>query len=117
MRILTSIIWVFITMAFGFEAMASPCDLRMQTEIEVEHVHHEAMPCHDGMEMPASSNPEEAPEHHSETCCCAALLTNISLIEAAELDQPLPGIMAWTIPLPDHAASIPFEYDPPPPRI
>lgn len=116
MRMFTSLLWVLVTLAFGFDAVAQPCDLRAQATAEMHHAADEAMPCHDGMMMAEPTAPNDQPEHQKDTCCCAALLTNIVTVESVDLTQPLPGLVAWTSPLPDALRSIDSEYEPPPPR-
>lgn len=116
LRAITSILWVFVTLAFGFEAVAQPCDLRMQMQAKTALTTMSDMPCHDGMMMASETAPQDAPEHQKETCCCAALLTNAVTFERVKLQQPSPGISVWAVPLPDSANSISIEYEPPPPR-
>ena len=112
-RVLTSLLWVVLVMALGFDATAQPCDMR--TEAQPEAVQMSDMPCHDGMMMADAGSPE-MPEHPGDACCCPALLTNAVTLDAADLKQPLPGLAVWTMPLPDNANSLSFEYEPPPPR-
>lgn len=116
MRLLTSFIWVFVTLAFGLDAVAQPCDLRADVRSEMHTMSAAEMPCHDAMEQAEPADPAGHSEHQQDICCCAALLTNIVVLSAVDLDQPLPGMTSWATPLPDNANSIPFEYEPPPPR-
>ena len=116
MRVISSLLWLFVTLAFAFDAVADPCELRADALVPAHHVSAGEMPCHD-MKMTAEKETHrEAPQHHADTCCCAALLTTVIGIERSELKQPLPGILAWSAPLNDRAESLPFEYEPPPPR-
>ncbi|MDJ0920995.1 MAG: hypothetical protein QNI84_07690 [Henriciella sp.] len=114
LRFLTPFLWVFVTLVFSLDAVAQPCDLRMQVKSEQTPV--SGMPCHDGMMNGETPKNNEAPEHHKDACCCAALLKNVINFEGADLKQPHPGIVIWASPINDSADSIPFEYDPPPPR-
>lgn len=114
LRFLTPVLWVFVTLVFGLDAVAQPCDLRMQAETEQTSMSD--MPCHDGMMMRSEMEMPDAPEHQKETCCCAALLTNALTFDSASIDKPWFGIMAWATPLPDTAHSVSIEYEPPPPR-
>ena len=116
MRVISSLLWLFVTLAFAFDAVAEPCELRAEVSATAQHVSAEGMPCHD-MNMTAEKKTHpEAPGHHSDTCCCAALLTTVIGFERSELKQPLPAILAWNAPLNDRAESLPIEYEPPPPR-
>lgn len=115
-RMLTSMLWVFVMLVFGFDAVAQPCDLRLELQSQSAQTVMADMPCHQGMAMNQDTQPSQSPEHQSDTCCCAALLTNIVALDQASLDQPAPGISAWAVPLPDTANSVSFEYEPPPPR-
>lgn len=115
-RVLTSALWVFVTIAFGFDAVAQPCDLRAELQMSHADVSTEQMPCHEGMTMGADTETPDAPVHQKETCCCAALLTNAVTVNAVDLDQPLPSVQTWADPFPDSATSIAFEFEPPPPR-
>ncbi|MEL7547431.1 MAG: hypothetical protein AAGJ84_12325 [Pseudomonadota bacterium] len=114
MRFLAPVLWIFVTLAFGFDAVAEPCDLRMQVTAEQPSMNE--MPCHDGMMMGSETETPDAPGHQKETCCCAALLTNAITFAQVGSDQPAPGLSLWASPLPDHATSISIEYEPPPPR-
>lgn len=116
MRALTSFLWIFVILAFGFDAVAQPCELSAQSASEAAHEMTDAMPCHEGMIMTPSTEPSEHQTHDLDTCCCAAMLTNVVAVEAVDLTQPLPGITLWASPIPDNADSIEFEYEPPPPR-
>ena len=118
-RALTSCLWIIAALALGFEAVAQPCDLRMQMEQETAHEMHADMPCHDGMAVQADHSeptPNHAPDHERQACCCAALLGNAMTVSAPELGQPAFGVTLWAIPMPDNANSILLEYEPPPPR-
>ena len=120
LRAFTSLLWLVAALALGFEAMAQPCDLR--AEMAAPSSSHEMaadMPCHDGVAMEASHQPahHEMPSHEGQTCCCAALLGNGVTTDAPNLDQPVPGLTLWAMPLPDSATSILLEYEPPPPRV
>ena len=118
MRFIASALWVFVTLAFAFDAVAEPCDLRLK--FETEQTATSEMPCHDDMGMgivvSSESDSPHAPEHHEDTCCCAALLTNAVAIGRMEMQQPIPGLSVWASPLPETARSVTFEYEPPPPR-
>lgn len=116
MRLVTSLLWLLVMLAFGFDAVAQPCDLRANMEASAQHEMMADMPCHDGM-MQAETQPDEhAPEHRTDACCCAALLTNLVNVDPVNLKQPLTVILAWTTPLNDRANSVPLKHDPPPPR-
>ncbi|MEL6861673.1 MAG: hypothetical protein AAGL11_07535 [Pseudomonadota bacterium] len=116
MRFLASFLWVFVLFAFGFDALAQPCELRAQAASETHHQMTEAMPCHEHMIMAETSQPTENEPHQADTCCCAALLTNVVAVDGVDLSQPLPGLTVWASPLPQSANSVEFEYEPPPPR-
>ena len=116
MRVLTSTLWVLVIFAFGFDAVAQPCELRAQTIPDAQHEMTDAMPCHEGMMMTAPSDPMEHQDHDADTCCCVALLTNVVVMTGVDLSQPLPGMTLWAAPNPDNANSVEFEYEPPPPR-
>ena len=116
MRFLTSILWVFVTLAFGFDAVAQPCELRVEAQSETAITDMSEMPCHRGMVMDAEPDAPSPPMHEEDTCCCAALLTNAVTFAAVNVDQPLPGLTIWAPPFPDNATSIALEYEPPPPR-
>ena len=116
MRWLASFLWVFVIFAFGFDAIAQPCELRIQASSEIHQDMSETMPCLDGMMMAESSEPTQNEPHHTDTCCCVALLTNVVAVDGIDLTQPLPGITVWTNPLPQIANSVEYEYEPPPPR-
>lgn len=116
MRLLTSLLWVLVTLAFAYDAVAQPCDPRAQAGSEMHPAADDAMPCHDGMMTADPAAPNDPPEHQSDACCCAALLTNIVAVDPVDLAQPLPGLVAWTSPLPDALRSIESDYEPPPPR-
>lgn len=116
MRVLTSALWIFVTIAFGFDAVAQPCDLRAQLLASPAHEATEQMPCHDNMAMDVDTETPDAPVHQKDSCCCAALLTNIVTVNAVDLDQPLPSAATRADPFPDSATSIAFEFEPPPPR-
>ncbi len=116
LRVLTSALWIFVTIAFGFDAVAQPCDVRAEIQASQTTVSTEQMPCHDSMVMDAEPDQPDAPFHKNDTCCCAALLTNAVAVNAVSLDEPLPTTQAWADPFPENASSIPFEYEPPPPR-
>lgn len=109
-------LWVFVTLAFSFDAVAQPCDLRLESQSHTVQEVVTDMPCHMGMALSEETEAPDAPDHQSDTCCCAALLTNIVALDPARLDQPAPGIRVWAVPLPDTANSVSFEYEPPPPR-
>ena len=115
LRAMTSLLWIIAALALGFEAVAEPCDMRAEMEAPSHHELMADMPCHDMM-MNAPSPSDEAPDHTSQACCCAALLGNGVTADAPELNQPVPGLTLWAMPLPDSATSILFEYEPPPPR-
>lgn len=119
LRALTSMLWLIAALALGFEAVAQPCDLRAELATQPAHEMVSDMPCHDGMAMAANPQPSEhqMPSHEGQTCCCAALLGNGVTADAPDLEQPVPGLTLWSIPLPDTANSILLEYEPPPPRI
>ena len=116
MRLITSLLWIFVILAFGFDAVAQPCELRAQASPESHLEMVEAMPCHDGSTMASSSEPSDPQNHDLDTCCCAAMLTNVVAVAGVDLTQPLPGITLWASPIPDNANSVEFEYEPPPPR-
>jgi len=116
MRVISSLLWLFVTLAFAFDAVGEPCELRADYSAKAHHVAADEMPCHDMMMTSEKETHHEAPDHHADTCCCAALLTTVIGFERSELKQPLPGILAWTAPLNDRAESLQFEYEPPPPR-
>ena len=118
LRAFTSCLWLIAALALGFEAVAQPCDLRAEIATISTHEMVSEMPCHDGMAMEANQDPEghEMPSHEGQTCCCAALLGNGVTTDATNLEQPVPGLTLWTMPLPDSANSILLEYEPPPPR-
>lgn len=116
MRVISSLLWLFVTLAFAFDAVADPCELRADVLAIAHHVSAEEMPCHD-MKMTAEKETHhETPGHHADSCCCAALLTTVIGFERSDLKEPLSDILAWTAPLNDRAESLPFEYEPPPPR-
>ncbi|MEL6693654.1 MAG: hypothetical protein AAFQ12_11575 [Pseudomonadota bacterium] len=112
---ISSLLWLFVTLAFAFDAVGEPCELRADDSAKAHHVAADEMPCHDMM-IAEKETHHEAPDHNVDTCCCAALLTTVIGFERSELKQPLPGILAWIAPLNDRAESLPFEYEPPPPR-
>ncbi len=114
LRFMTAILWVFVTLAFGFDVVAEPCNLRIQ--VGTAQTATSDMPCHEGMMMSSEVEMPDAPEHQSESCCCAALLTNAFMFERVRLERPAPGISTWATPLPETANSISIEYEPPPPR-
>lgn len=115
LRAVTSCLWLIAALALGFEAVAQPCDLKMDFEPQAAHEMMSDMPCHDHMMMVADT--EDAPQHHdTQSCCCAALLGNGVTTDAPTLNQPIPGLTLWAIPMPDTANSILLEYEPPPPR-
>lgn len=116
LRVLTSALWIFVTIAFGFDAVAQPCDVRAELQELHANASTEQMPCHEGMAMDAEPDQPDAPAHQKDTCCCAALLTNAVTVNAVDLDEPLPTIQTWADPFPDNATSIAFEFEPPPPR-
>lgn len=116
MQMVTSLLWVLISLAFAFDAVAEPCSVRANLMTEMQHVSAEEMPCHEMMPAVDMAEDHDQSQHHTDTCCCAALLTTIASPDYADLKQPLPGILAWTVPLNDRAQSLPFEYEPPPPR-
>lgn len=103
-------------MAFAFDAVAHPCDARADALAETSDVTVEAMPCHEMMMTADIAEHQPTPEHLEDSCCCAALLTTVIGLERSELRQPLPGILAWSVPLNDRVENRPFEYEPPPPR-
>ena len=123
LRTLTSILWIIAALALGFEAAAEPCDMRSDMAAAMHHQTMADMPCHD-MKMDAQvpsdampkEMPEDLPEHRSHACCCAALIGNGVTADAPQLNQPIPGLALWAMPIPDSALSIQFEYEPPPPR-
>lgn len=119
LRAFTSVLWLIAALALGFEAVAQPCDVRAEIAANPAHETVNDMPCHDGMAMEASHQTQghEMPSHEGQTCCCAALLGNGVTTDAPDLDQPVPGLTLWAMPLPDSANSILLEYEPPPPRI
>ncbi len=114
LQFLTPVLWVFVTLVFGLDAVAQPCDLRMQ--VEAEQTSMSDMPCHEGVTMASEMDMPDAPDHQKDTCCCAALLTNAVTFERIEVQQPSMGISVWSAPLPDNAYSVSIEYEPPPPR-
>lgn len=123
LRAFTSVLWLIAALALGFEAVAQPCDLRVQISTTQTHEMMADMPCHDGMMMrektdaATSDAPDhDRPSHDNPACCCAALLGNGVTTDAPRLSQPLPSLMLWAMPLPDNANSILLEYEPPPPR-
>ena len=116
MRLVTPFLWLFVTLALTFDAMGQPCDVRAELVAEAHHVSGEEMPGQDMMMTAVLTEHQEAPLHDKDTCCCAALLTTVISLDGADLKQPLPGILAWAVPLNDRAKSFPFEYEPPPPR-
>ena len=103
-------------LAFGFDAVAQPCELQAQASTEMHHDMSDAMPCHDSMMLAEDKMPTDGQDHQADTCCCAAMLTNVVAVHGVDLTQPLPGITVWASPLPDSANSVEFEYEPPPPR-
>lgn len=115
LRAFTSILWLFAALAFGFEAVAQPCDLRADMMPAPYQEMLSDMPCHDGMTQPAEA-PQDAPSHGDAACCCAALLSNGMTTQAPSIDQPVPGMTLWAAPLPDTGNSIFLEFEPPPPR-
>lgn len=114
-RTFTSLMWLCVAVAFSFDAVAQPCDVRDDLLSQTEIVMVEDMPCHDGMDMMMDDDSGDMPMQ-SDTCCCAALLTNVTVLDGAILARPLPIALAWADPLPENADSISFEYEPPPPR-
>lgn len=119
LRAFTSVLWLIAALALGFEAVAQPCDLRAEMATGPTHEMVNDMPCHDGTAMQASHQTadHEMPSHEGQTCCCAALLGNGVTTEAPDLNQPVPGLTLWAMPLTDSANSILLEYEPPPPRV
>ena len=119
LRAFTSVLWLIAALALGFEAVAQPCDVRAEIAANPAHEMVSDMPCHDDMAMEASHKTQghEMPSHEGQTCCCAALLGNGVTTDAPDLDQPVPGLTLWAMPLPDSANSILLEYEPPPPRV
>lgn len=115
MRVLTTLLWLCVALVFSFDAVAQPCDVRDELMSHHEAPMAEAMPCHAGMEMPADQMDEEVPQQ-GESCCCAALLPHSATLNHADLSTPLSAVLVWAEPLPEHADSISFEYEPPPPR-
>lgn len=117
MRVLTSVLWIVVTVAFGFDAVAQPCDLRPAMQTVSAYAEMTEMPCHDAMMANADvDQPSDAPMHMQDDCCCAALLTQALRVDGSGLEQPVPSVLVWADPLPDNARSIMFEYEPPPPR-
>lgn len=116
MQMVTSFLWVLVSLAFAFDAVAEPCSVRADLMAETQHVSAAEMPCHEMMTTVDMAEDHDQQEHQTDTCCCAALLTTIASPDHADLKQPLPGIQAWTVPLNDRAQSLLFEYEPPPPR-
>jgi len=114
LRAVTSVLWLIAALALGFEAVAQPCEMAPSTT----QIATSDMPCHDGMvtNIDAPAPQDNMPSHDAPICCCAALLGNGVTADAPELNQPVPGLTLWAIPLPDTAKSILLEYEPPPPR-
>lgn len=115
LRAITSFLWLIAALALGFEAAAQPCALVSDMTTEMHHEVTTEMPCHDDV-MTTHHAPENAPDHDTQACCCAALLGNGVTTQAPQLTQPVPGLTLWATPIPDSAASILLEYEPPPPR-
>ncbi|MCR9268740.1 MAG: hypothetical protein NXH72_02005 [Hyphomonadaceae bacterium] len=115
LRAITSCLWLIAALALGFEAAAQPCALVSEMTTEMQHAADSEMPCHDDM-MKMHHTPENAPDHDTQACCCAALLGNGVTAQAPLLTQPVPGLILWAAPMPDSAASILLEFEPPPPR-
>ncbi len=116
MRLVTPFLWLFVTLVLTFDAVGQPCDLRAELVADSHHVSGEDMPCHDMMMTADMTEHNETPQYHKESCCCAALPTTVISFYPADFKQPLPGVLAWDAPLNDRADSLPFEYEPPPPR-
>lgn len=116
LRFLTPVLLAFVTIVFGLDAVAQPCDLRMTLQVEASQEAMMEMPCHEGIMAGTETNQPNTPDPHEETCCCAALLTNAVTVDHMSLAHPLPGLTLWAMPLPDKAFSLSIEDEPPPPR-
>lgn len=122
LRFLTPVLWAFVTLVFGLDAVAQPCDLRVNLQTEMQHDTKAEMPCHDSMMAVAETQHPDAPQnqehqdHQNDTCCCAALLTNAVTFDRTNVAHPLPGLSLWAMPLPVTALSVSIEDEPPPPR-
>ncbi|MEO1568611.1 MAG: hypothetical protein AAFR94_05235 [Pseudomonadota bacterium] len=111
-----SLLWMIVALAFGVEAVAQPCDIRMKIKTIAEHEATADMPCHDMMAMQTSEDAPDTPDHQADNCCCAALLKGALVMNAVDVSQPFHGMADWAYPLPDAAKGIVPGDDPPPPR-
>lgn len=116
LRVLTSALWILVTAAFGFDAVAQPCEIRMALETPTEQAEMTGMPCHDDMAHTPIDTPDEQPAQSDDACCCVALLTNVLTVNPIDLAEPWPGVTQWAGLLPDTARTLSLEYEPPPPR-
>ena len=92
-RVLIALIWMAVTLAFAFDAVAEPCASGM-----------------------SQGGAPAAPEPASEPCCCLANLSQVLILNPPVVSDLRAKRQTWNAPLTDPLTGILIDFEPPPPR-
>ena len=115
-RVLTALIWMAVTLAFAFDAVAEPCASRHGHEPAHDAASAQEMPCHGEMTGMSQGGAPAAPEPASEPCCCLANLSQVLILNPPDVSDLRAKRQAWNAPLTDPLTGILIDFEPPPPR-